>query len=135
MGTVQPDPQHLQAFLNETDDRPIRMLNLLRFRDQAQYAEGFNAEPCSGVEAYQRYSRLAGPCVAAVGGHMLWQGDVLAGVIAPPDEIWHKAFIVEYPSRKAFIAMLMNEDYRACVPHRTAALDDSRLIATGEPTS
>ena len=34
------------------DDQPIFMLNLLRYNDQADYADGAGFPPCSGPEAY-----------------------------------------------------------------------------------
>jgi hypothetical protein len=57
-------------------------------------------------------------------------GHVAVSVIAPEGEEWDDAVLVEYPSRKAFLDMLALPDYQAAVFHRTAALDDSRLIAT-----
>jgi len=38
--------------------------------------------------------------------------------------------LVEYPSREAFASMIQSSAYAAIVHHRTAALRDSRLIAT-----
>jgi uncharacterized protein (DUF1330 family) len=38
------------------------------------------------------------------------------------------AFIAEYPNADAFLAMVTNPEYRALVAHRTAAVEDSRLI-------
>ena len=48
MKTVEPSPERLEAFLSGDDDAPIVMINLLRYREQAAYPEGFDAEPCSG---------------------------------------------------------------------------------------
>jgi len=38
--------------------------------------------------------------------------------------------LMEYPSREAFIEMTSSAEYQAISHHRTAALADSRLIAT-----
>jgi len=131
MRTVEPTSGRIQAFLAAGEDAsPIVMINLLRYRAQAAYPEGFDAEPCSGREAYARYGAGASKCVAAAGGRVLWAGSVQAGVIAPDDEQWDDAILVEYPSRKAFARMVSRPDYQAFAPHRTAALEDSRLIAT-----
>ena len=51
-------------------------------------------------------------------------------MIAPEAEAWDDAVLVEYPSRAAFLKMLSEPTYQAAVPHRSAALMDSRLIAT-----
>jgi uncharacterized protein (DUF1330 family) len=131
MGTVEPSPGRLQAVLEAgEDDAPIVMINLLRYRAQAAYPDGFDAEPCSGREAYQRYGTVAAGRVASVGGRLLWMGRVRASVIAPDDETWDDAILVEYPSRRAFLEMVSQPEYLAAAVHRTAALADSRLIAT-----
>jgi len=50
-------------------------------------------------------------------------------VTGPGSEAWDLAFIVEYPGSQAFIDMVRDPDYRAnVVPHRTAAVADSRLL-------
>ena len=38
--------------------------------------------------------------------------------------------LVRYPSIGAFLEMVTDADYLVCARHRTAALADSRLIAT-----
>ena len=132
MGSVAPNMERFRAFLQEDSDgsEPLCMVNLLKFREQASYPEGFDAAPCSGREAYGRYMAEARKCVAAVGGRLVWKAGVLATVIAPDSETWDEVFIVEYPSRSAFARMVSDPGYQAIVPHRTAALADSRLIAS-----
>ena len=131
MKTVNPLPEKLEAFLHEPDDgKPIVMINLLRYREQAAYPPDFKAEPCSGREAYGRYAEVALKMVAAVGGRPLWAGSVSGSVIAPDTEAWDDAALVQYPSRAAFARMIARPDYQEVVVHRTAALEDSRLIAT-----
>ena len=61
---------------------------------------------------------------------MLWMGAVRSTVVGPDDERWDDAILVEYPSRKAFLGMVTNPDYLAIAAHRSAALEDSRLICT-----
>lgn len=142
--SVEPSPERMQAFVGSADDEtPIVMVNLLRYRDEADYAgaagtgAGFDASPCTGREAYARYGAVAVECVAEAGGRVQWAGRVAAGVIAPEGEEWDDVVLVRYPSRAAFLRMLASERYRAVAPHRTAALLDSRLIATegGGPLS
>ncbi|MCB1545917.1 MAG: DUF1330 domain-containing protein, partial [Rhodoblastus sp.] len=43
-------------------------------------------------------------------------------------EQWDIAFIAEYPSVQAFVAMLRDPVYREAVKHRQAAVEDSRLL-------
>lgn len=112
-------------------DDPLVMLNLLRFREQAQYAPDFEAEPCSGEQAYARYAEGALAAIGRVGGRPLWFGTVGEVVIGPAGEEWDQAFLIHYPSRAKFIEMTSDPSYLAIVPHRSAALADSRLILCG----
>ena len=60
MGSIEPQPDRLQAFLGKLDDEtPVVMINLLRYRERAAYPAGSEHAPCSGREAYQRYSETA----------------------------------------------------------------------------
>ncbi len=103
------------------------MLNLLRFRAQAAYTPDANAKPCSGREAYARYSRMVLEQLKAIGGERVWMGAALDAFIAPPGERWDKVLLVRYPSISTFLRMLAQPDYRA------AALEDARLIVTRTP--
>ena len=59
-------------------------------------------------------------------------GEAHAALIAPPEERWDEVLLVRYPSVAAFVGMLQQHDYQAATVHRTAALEDARLIATTE---
>ena len=124
---VDPTPQSLNEFIeNAPNDTPLVMLNLLRFRDVADDPDG---EPqVSGFEAYARYGELVQPFLAGVGGRLEWQGTTHPSLIGPEGEQWDACFLVRYPSKAAFLEMVMNPDYQAITHHRTAALVDSRLV-------
>jgi hypothetical protein len=55
-------------------------------------------------------------------------------LLGPPEERWDLALLVRYPSKVAFLALVSNPDYQNITVHRTAALEDSRLIATAPTT-
>ncbi len=130
MGTVNPTLDQIDAFERGTpDDAPIVMLNLLRFRDRADYGDGSGGE-ISGREAYDRYSKAVMPLLFEVGGLPLWMGKARASVIAPDGESWDEVVLVHYPSRRAFLRMIKSPAYQAIFHHRTAALADSRLVET-----
>lgn len=131
MPSINPNREDLQAFAERMPgDTPILMLNLLRFNDRATYdADGPHA-PCSGREAYARYSRTALGKVKGVGGEVQVMADVHLALIAPKEEQWDLLLLVRYPSSAAFLSMLSDPEYQAATVHRSAALADSRLIAT-----
>lgn len=131
MPSINPNREDLQAFAERMPgDTPILMLNLLRFNDRATYdADGPHAS-CSGREAYARYSRTALGKVKGVGGEVQVMADVHLALIAPKEEQWDLLLLVRYPSSAAFLSMLSDPEYQAATVHRSAALADSRLIAT-----
>jgi uncharacterized protein (DUF1330 family) len=135
MPSIDPSPDQLRQLLADaSDESPIVMINLLRYRDRAEYPQGSDAAPCSGREAYQRYGALVLPMLGEVGASVLWGGSAKQTVIGPEGERWDEVLLVQYPSRRAFLAMVGRADYQQAVTHRRAALADSRLIATAAVT-
>lgn len=130
MGTLAPSDAQIRALVDMPDDgSPIVMLNLLRYRALADYAANPGEAPCSGREAYGRYAKAVASCLESVGASIVSAGAALATVIGPPDERWDDVLLVRYPSRAAFLGMIASEGYRAIAHHRTAAVEDSRLVA------
>jgi uncharacterized protein (DUF1330 family) len=128
--TIEPSREQLQAFAEQPDDgAPIVMLNLLRYRAQADYSQHPQQTPCSGRDAFKRYAKQSIACIEGVGGKVLFIGAALATIIGPEAERWDEIFLVQYPSRRAFLDMIASPQYRAIAFHRSAALQDSRLIA------
>jgi len=110
---------------------PIRMLNLLRFRDTADYSASPDLapdEPITGADAYQIYSAHTIPLLTEVGGKAVFMGTGGPLLIGPSDARWDQVLIIEYPDVAAFVAMTQNPGYHAGAGHRTAALADSRLL-------
>ena len=131
MASIEPSPEQLRALVAEANgDAPVVMINLLRYRERAVYAPGADVEPCSGRDAYGRDQVGVTPLLAEAGASVLWFGRARQTVIGPDAEHWDDAILVQYPSRSAFLAMVSRPAYQRIAMHRTAALADSRLIAT-----
>ena len=53
--------------------QPVVMINLLRFRKQADYGDRTEFAPCLGREAYfERYASVSSPLVFADGAKIHW---------------------------------------------------------------
>ena len=128
-GAIDPTPGQIAAFAAlPVEEGPIHMINLLRFRARAAYAEGDRGK--TGQEAYMTYGASAIGFVQGVGGRQVWAGRPALTLIGPEGERWDLAVIVEYPNAAAFLKMVSDPAYQAIVEHRAAALEDSRLIRT-----
>ena len=109
----------------------VVMLNLLRFRDLADYAatpELAPAEAITGAEAFDRYITHTLPYLEASGGSLLFIGDGGSFFIGPEAERWDRAMLVRQSSVRNFIAFASHEGYLAGYGHRLAAVEDSRLL-------
>ena len=132
MGAIDPERAQFEAFKALPRDEPVHMINLVRLRETAAYADDHpNAgKIMSGLDAYQAYGRDSAPVFKRVGGRQVWVGRPQTVLIGPSDERWDIAFIAEYPTAGAFLAMVTDPEYREAVKHRQAAVEDSRLIRT-----
>lgn len=107
------------------------MLNLLRLREEADYSaspELAPPSPISGREAYDRYIRHTVPFLTATGGSIEYFGIGGHYFIGPADERWDLVMLITQASVNDFFAFASDADYLAGVGHRTAALEDSRLL-------
>ena len=75
---LEPTREAGRAFVMRQLPGPVDMLNLLRFRDHADYSaspELAPEAPISGREAYDRYTAHTLPLLTAAGGQVLYAGD------------------------------------------------------------
>ena len=59
---------------------------------------------------------------------MLFYGRGAEFLIGPSEERWDAVMLVEQSSVAAFLAFASDLDYLSGIGHRTAALEDSRLL-------
>ncbi len=116
-----------KAFRAIEREGPIQMLNLVQFRERAEYDDGREA---TGAEAYAAYGRESQPVFDRLGGRIVWRGKMELMVIGPKDgsEAWDLCFIAEYPHPAAFVEMVYDPLYRKAMRHRQAGVQTSRLV-------
>ena len=126
---VHPSREQAKAFFSREEDGPMCMVNLLKFRDKATYADGSEPE-LSGRDAYLRYGAGVQACLAAVGGKARFSGMVTDLMLGEVDELWDMVAIAEYPSRAAMLQMVQSPEYQAITKHRDAGLAGQLNIRT-----
>lgn len=129
-GHIDPDRAAWDLFKSLPRDQPIHMLNLIRLKPLAEYPADHpdHGKGKTGREAYAAYGRTTATIIKRLNSRIVWSGRPDVVVTGPSDERWDLAFIAEYPNADAFIEMVRDPDYREFVKHRTAAVEDSRLI-------
>ncbi|WP_137787288.1 DUF1330 domain-containing protein [Sphingomonas sp. 3P27F8] len=126
---VFPPAEQAAAFFSAADDGPFVMLNLLKFRERAEYPDGSEGH-LSGREAYARYGAGVRACLQAVGGEALYAGAITEIMIGAVDELWDMVALARYPSRAAMMAMIQLPEYQAIEKHRIAGLAGQLNIRT-----
>ena len=124
---VYPKGTQLAALMALPEAGPIVMLNLLKFRDRAEYRDG-RATTLTGREAYMLYGEQMAPFVIARGGKMHFTGDIGALAIGEVGEMWDVVALMEYPSAKAFVEIATSPEVAGFGVHREAGLAGQLLI-------
>lgn len=131
MPSIEPTHDAVAAWIDRGVSGPVVMLNLLRFRELADYSQHpalAPDEPISGADAYRRYEDHTHPFLHATGGRVLFRAEGGPPLIGPSDERWDLVLLVRHRTVRTFLSFADDADYLAGVGHRTAALADSRLV-------
>jgi len=136
MQTTELDPQNISAAAAVIpENTPFVMLNLLRYKNHADYGDRTDLGLRSGREAYFQgyvpaFSAIAARSESTKSVRPIFVGAVLACLVGLTDEPWDDVALVEYPNFAAFRSVVESPEYkRDAAPHRKAALENWRLIA------
>jgi hypothetical protein len=136
-GYLEPTQAAGRAFVMRQMRGELVMLNLLRFREMADYAQTPHLappQPISGEAAFERYIEHTLPYLQASGGGIDFIGKGGAFLIGPPEERWDMAMLIRQRSVESFLGFASHQAYLAGLGHRTAALEDSRLLPLSATT-
>jgi len=132
---IEPTRAAGKAFIERGITGSVVMLNLLRFRDVADYTaqpELAPDPPISGAEAFDLYIRHTLPYLRESGGDLVFLGAGGRFLIGPEQEAWDLVMLVRQNSVASFLAFESHEGYLAGIGHRTAAIEDARLLPVEE---
>jgi hypothetical protein len=126
--SVVPNEQQMAGFLEPGADGPIYMLNLLKFKPQAEYPDGRESD-LSGEEAYGLYAEGVAELLSEVGGSLIFAASVERLMLGEVENLWDKAAIAMYPSRAAMLEMMQKPKMPEIGLHRAAGLEGQLNIA------
>ena len=127
--SVYPTKEQMDGFLEGDDNSPISMVNLLKFKDKAEYEDGRETN-LTGAEAYAIYAKEVVKHLKKVGAEWIYSGDVTRLMLGNIEELWDMVAIARYPSKKAMLDMIMSPEYIESSIHRTAGLAGQLNIET-----
>ena len=130
---VNPSQERMQEFFGSEEDGPFVMVNLLKFKDKAEYADGRETD-LSGAKAYSIYARGVFPLVEKHGGRAVFDGAVTGLMLGEVEENWDMIALVEYPTLEAMRNMIMSPEYQEIAVHRAAGLAGQLNIKTKAST-
>jgi uncharacterized protein (DUF1330 family) len=128
---LYPTPDRIKGLMSDTSDKPIVMLNLLRFRDRAAYPDGRKSD-LTGRQAYMLYGAPMQKLVEGQGGRFIFTGQIQSLAIGDVDEMWDAVALVEYLSSAAFARIATSPEVAEIGVHRAAGLEGQLLIRVSQ---
>ena len=118
---VVPNEEQIAGFLEPGPEGPIYMVNLLKFKDKAEYEDGRETD-LTGEQAYRIYGAGVSKLLTKFGGAAMFSASVERLMLGEVEDLWDKVAIAMYPSRGAMMEMMRCEEMREISVHRTAGL-------------
>lgn len=128
---LYPTQSRVAALLTDDSADRVVMLNLLKFREKAEYPDG-RASDLSGRAAYHLYGAAMQAIVENNGGRVLFGGDIASVVIGEVGELWDTCVLVEYPSAAAFATLVASPEVMEASIHRAAGLEGQLLLRVAQ---
>ena len=127
-GTVDRDYGMRLATTPPDEDGPVWMVNLMKYREVAEYAdgsEGARGPAISGREADDLYTPLES--LAGVGAEIVFGGEVDQQLLGDAP-IWDRVGVVRYPTRRSFVEMQSRPDFQRQHVHKEAGMAETIVI-------
>ncbi|XOV88057.1 MAG: DUF1330 domain-containing protein [Pseudomonadota bacterium] len=128
--SVMPNAEQMAGFQAKGPE-PIYMVNLLKFREKAEYADGRQTS-LTGREAYDIYAAEVSELLQEFGGAAIFAAEVERLMLGEVEELWDEVAIAMYPSRQAMMQMMMSPKMQEIGVHRAAGLAGQLNIETGD---
>jgi len=123
-GTVDRDYGMALATTPPDEDGPVWMVNLMKYREVADYADGRDTA-ISGREADDLYAPTES--LAAIGAEIVFGGEVDQQLLGDAP-IWDRVGVVKYPTRRSFIEMQSRPDFQRQHVHKDAGMAETIVI-------
>jgi hypothetical protein len=123
-GTVDREYGMKLATTPPDEDGPVWMVNLMKYREVADYSDGRDSA-ISGREADDLYTPRES--LAAIGAEIVFGGEVDQQLLGDAP-IWDRVGVVKYPTRRSFIEMQSRPDFQRQHVHKDAGMAGTIVI-------
>ncbi len=115
INAMGPTPEQMQAFMALPSDKPVVMVNLLKFKDAAAYA---------------RYGVEVRKILKKIGAEPIFSGRCEMALVGGAE--WDSVAMVRYPNAQALLKMGQSPEYQAIHHHRADGLEGQINLAVFE---
>ncbi len=130
---VGANAEQAAGFMEPGPPGPVYMVNLLEFKDRAEYEDGRETD-LTGAEAYHLYTAGVSKLLVEFGGAGMFHAPVERLAIGEVEELWDVIAIAMVPTRSAMFDMARSDGTREIIVHRTAGLAGQLNIETAHAT-
>ncbi len=130
----QDEKDRFEAFMDSDDGRPFYMVNLMQYRDRAQYREGDqvteNTTGLTGREAGRFYNRAVIPALLWRGCYPVFASRKIANLFSAGTgtDFFEDVVIVRYRSRRDMLNMISSPRFLKGIPHKWASLEKTVVV-------
>ena len=126
---VLPNEEQIKGFFEPAPEGPLFMVNLLKFKPQAEYEDGRSSD-LTGAAAYGIYADAVMQLLPEFGGFAGFGANVERLMLGEVEELWDEVVIAVYPSRGAMMDMMQSPRMQEIAVHRAAGLAGQLNIET-----
>ena len=106
------------------EDGPIWMVNLMKYRDIADYEDG-RESTISGQEADDLYAPI--DVLSDIGAEIVFIGNVETQLLGDSPK-WDRIAVVKYPTRRSFLEMSSRKDFQEKHVHKEAGMQETIVM-------
>ncbi|SDU06251.1 hypothetical protein [Halopseudomonas salegens] len=117
------DMEATRELMRTDDGKPFYVLNVFKFRDQADYGDGAS-DGLSGVDTFKKFRAAVLPIWIKNGAHPVFTTTLSDGFVNE----WDMVSVVRYRSRRDYAEIQTSSDFLAILPHRIASAETNIRI-------
>ena len=126
---VYPNEKQIKGFLEPGAEGPICMVNLIKFKQKAEYEDGRETD-LTGREAYELYEQGVKKLLQGIGGGVGFEGEVERLMLGEVEELWDVVALAVWPSRQVMFEVMQSPQMQEISVHRSAGLAGQLNIET-----